>query len=139
MSDPETITEAAVERVRSLAQSWASLECDDVAAEVDSRLGHLILGMLDDAGNAPGGPGARLEAVEALAETWERPGGSLYYPAAGQAVLEALRGASTDVEAGWRERAEAAEAEVARLRALFDPRWPLMPGAGQDSTDEEAP
>lgn len=37
------------------------------------------------------------------------------------------------------ERAEAAEAEVARLRALFDPRWPLMPGAGQDSTDEEAP
>ena len=132
-------TEGALERVRSLARSWASLRGDDVAAEVDSRLGLLILGMLDDADGAPGGPGARLEAVEALAETWERPGGSLYYPAAGQAVLEALRGASTDVEAGWRERAEAAEAEVARLRALFDPRWPLMPGAGQDSTDEEAP
>ena len=83
---------AALERVRVLARSWASLPGDDVAAEVDRKLGLLILGMLDDADDAPGGPGARLDAVWSLAEAWERPGGGLFYPVAGRAVQDAITG-----------------------------------------------
>lgn len=111
--------EAALERVRALAQSWASLPGDDAAAEVDRRVGLIILGVLHAYAESPGGAPERLDAVRQLAEGWGKPGGpGLFYPAAGQAVLDAIRGGSTEEEAGWRSRAEKAEAKLAALRAL---------------------
>jgi hypothetical protein len=108
---------AAVERVRALAQSWASLPALDdrraeTAADIDRHVGREILGMLDSSTAADIG----LSRVVALAEQWMAPGGlALFYPAAGQAVLDAIRGGSTDEEAEWRERAEAAERKLATL------------------------
>ena len=113
-------TEAAVERVRALAQSWASLPPEDdrrreYAADVDRHVGTTILGMLDSSTAAD----VALSRVTAVAESWLAPGGlGLFYPAAGQAVLDAIRGGSTDEEAGWRERAEAAEGKLAAMRGL---------------------
>ena len=97
------------ERIRTLAQSWASLPGEDMPAEVDRRLGEWLLRVLD--GECP------LEGVRILAEGWMRPGNEgLFCPAAGQAVLDAMRGASTGEAAGWRLRAEAAEAQLMQLR-----------------------
>ena len=105
---------AAVERVRALAQSWATLPGEDAAADVDRRVGMVLLGMLDSGTAAD----VALSRVAELAGDWERPGGQgLFYPAAGQAVLDAIRGGSTEEEAGWRSRAEAAEAKLAAIAA----------------------
>ena len=103
-------TEAAVERVRALAQSWVSLPGDDMSTSADRRVGAWLLGILD------GEPEQALEGARILAEGWEKPGGGgLFYPAAGQAVLDAIRGASIEEEAGWRMRAERAEARLAAI------------------------
>ena len=109
-------TEAALERLRALARCWAELPGDDLAAEVDRRLGMQLLGVLHCADDAPGGVAGRLDAVRKVAEGWERPGGpGLFYPAAGQAVLDAIRGASTEAHAGCGTRAEHAEARLAAI------------------------
>ena len=106
----------AVERVRALAQSWASLPHledprEDHAAEIDRRVGEWLLGVL------VGEPALALEGARIIAENWMKPGGQgMFYPAAGQAVLGAIRGASTETEAGWRARAGAAEGKLAAIR-----------------------
>jgi hypothetical protein len=116
------VSTEAVERVRALAQFWASLPHQedrraDIAAEVDRHVGERVLGMLDSSAVAK----VALSRVTALAESWIAPGGlGLYYPAAGQAVLDAIRGAPTETEATWRERAEAAERKLASLRSLAE-------------------
>jgi hypothetical protein len=143
---------AARERIRILAQSWASLpdQGDDhgeMIADVDRRVGAWLLGVLD------GDPALAVEGARILAEGWMKPGGKgLFYPAAGQAVLDAIRGASTETEASWRARAEAAEAKLAEIRDLVEAGWPgLRPstrlGSGTavqrilaiTGTDEEKP
>jgi hypothetical protein len=111
----------AVKRVRALAQSWASLPALDdrraeIAADIDRHVGREILGMLDSSTAADIG----LSRVVALAEQWMAPGGlALFYPAAGQAVFDAIRGGSTDEEAGWRERAGAAETALEHAKAAL--------------------
>ena len=113
---PPAQPEAALGRVAKLAESWAALAIpgasDDVAAEIDALCGRELLDIIHGGGDADG----RLARISSLAEGWERPGSpGLFYPAAGQCVLDAIRGASTDEEAGWRARAEAAEARLAEL------------------------
>lgn len=109
---------AALERVRKLAAQWASLagaiSVAPAAAEVDAMIGRR---MLDVIHGDPGDPAMRVQRLTVMAESWLVPGASLFYPAAGQAVLDAIRGASTETEASWRERAERAEAKLAEVEA----------------------
>jgi len=79
----------ALDRVRTLARLWADTEGATMDAAVHRRVGEAVL-------DATRGPGGGLAAARDLAERWLRPGNMLYYPAAGQAVLDAIAGRSDD-------------------------------------------
>ncbi len=101
--------EAALGRVAKLAETWAAMHrSGGVAAEVDAHCGRLLLDVIHGACSAE----VRLSRVAALAESWIAPGGlGLFFPAAGQAVLDAIEGES-GAAPDWQARAEAAEAKL---------------------------
>lgn len=82
--------EAALERVRAVAEGWAAASGDDVSTEIDRHVGTTLLAAIRDIRLAPA---ARVSRVTELAEGWLAPGGpGLTYPEAGLRVLEAIRG-----------------------------------------------
>lgn len=108
--------EAVLGRVAKLAESWAALAipgasgtvAENVAAEIDAHCGRVLL----DAIHSVSSPATRLDRVTSIAEAWLTPGGpGLFYPAAGQCVLDAAKVPET----GWQQRAEAAEAKLAAI------------------------
>jgi hypothetical protein len=85
---PAAGPQAALDRVRELARSWATLGASpggdaQMAAEAGRRLLDVIHG-------DPGSAGERLRLVARMAEDWRTPGASLFYPVAGQRVLNAI-------------------------------------------------
>ena len=87
---------AALERVRILAARWATVEGDSLSAALDRRIAGVLL---DATGKDPRAPETRLEYVTHLAEHWLTPGAILFYPAAGQGVLDAIN--NTAAAANW--------------------------------------
>ena len=88
---------AAMERVRLLAERWAALEGDSLDVAIDRRVGGALLDTLN---KDPRPAEVRLEHLRDLAEHWLTPGElTLFYPAAGQCVLDAING--TAPAANW--------------------------------------
>jgi hypothetical protein len=79
--------QAALDRVRQLAVSWASLASGD--SEVTAHIGRALLDVIH---GAPGDAAERLRLVTSMAEGWRTPGASLFSPADGQRVLSAITG-----------------------------------------------
>lgn len=80
---------AALERVRVLAERWTALEGDSLDVALDRRVGTVLLEAIT---MDPRPARSRLEFVRNLAEHWLTPGEMLFYPAAGQRVLDAING-----------------------------------------------
>lgn len=84
----------SLERVRAMAQGWTELKGDGLSTALDRRVGEAILSLVrEGAGTAED----RLSRVTGQAEGWLTPGNTLYYPAAGQAVLDAINGGAAQV------------------------------------------
>lgn len=82
--DPDA---AALDRVRALAGKWAALPGDGLSAALDRRIGQALLDVTD---KDPRPAEERLERLRELAERWMTPGATLFYPVAGQCVLDAI-------------------------------------------------
>lgn len=87
---------AALERVRLLAESWAALQGDGMGVAIDRRIGGVLL---DAISKDPRPAEIRLAYVKELAEHWLTPGATLFYPAAGQCVLDAIN--DTAAASNW--------------------------------------
>lgn len=83
------MSETALERVSALAERWTAIEGDSLDAALSRRVGEALLDYTRE-GQSPAD--LRLERVTRLAEGWLTPGNMLYHPAAGQCVLDAIKG-----------------------------------------------
>lgn len=103
--------DAAVDRVRVMAEKWAALEGDGAAAEVDRMVGEQLLETVGVQKTAR----HKIILLTQLAESWLDPNGlGLFYPAAGQCVLDAIKGDPVD----WQARALDAEMRLETIAAL---------------------
>jgi hypothetical protein len=113
----ETITReelaGALERVREMAVQWATLaggvSVAPAADEVDAAIGRRLLDVIH---GEPCDAAMRVQRLTVMAESWLVPGAPLFYPAAGQCVLDAIRPREADRTRAWQARAEAAEAAL---------------------------
>jgi streptomycin 6-kinase len=108
--------QAALERVRVMATLWAATEGDGLSIALDRRVGEAVLSTIREDGSTAE---SRLGRVTRLAGGWTTPGNTLYYPAAGQAVLDVIAGDGTAFPVADDPRAVLAEmAERERLVAI---------------------
>ena len=76
-----------------IAERWAALEGDTLDVALDRRVGGVLLDVIT---KNPRPAGERLDYMRDLAEHWLTPGElGLFYPAAGQCVLDAINGTDT--------------------------------------------
>lgn len=89
-TDETAPAHAALDRVRNLARTWVTLEASPKGdAELAARVGRWLLDVIHE--NWGSGAEKTLHLVTGMAEAWLRPGADLFYPAAGQCVLDVIK------------------------------------------------